>query len=218
MKSRSWQAVGATARKQLIGRRRNHRRHGRRRSINPWPRCARRQVSDGASRALLLARAHRECACSRVLVLVLVVLAGAQIVLRDFFDTGIAWADPLMRSLVLWTGMLGALAAVRDDKHIALDVLQRFLSPKAQRAARIVTLGFTAAVCAVDGVLRLSTAWRSISAESAQAGVVSNVPAWLPEAILPIGFGLMAMRFALRAFASPAHAPRVAARSGRNAT
>src|SRR5690348_3234189 len=64
-----------------------------------------------------------------ILVLILVVLAGGQIVLRDFFHTGISWADPLMRQLVLWTGMLGALAAVRDEKHIALDVLQRFLSP-----------------------------------------------------------------------------------------
>ena len=46
-----------------------------------------------------------------ILVLILVVLAGGQIVLRDFFHTGISWADPLMRQLVLWTGMLGALQA-----------------------------------------------------------------------------------------------------------
>ena len=87
------------------------------------------------------------------LVLLLVVLAGAQIILRDFFDTGISWADPLMRELVLWTGMLGALAAVRDDKHIALDVLQRFLAPPAQKVARAVTLGFAALLCA-------AMAWR----------------------------------------------------------
>src|SRR5262249_39939207 len=135
-----------------------------------------------------------------------VLLAGAQIVLRDFFDTGLAWADPLMRSLVLWTGMLGALAAVRDDKHIALDVLQRYLAPKAQRVARVVTLGFAAIVCAVMGYY--SYAMLAIDlAESTQTGAVSKVPAWLPESILPVAFGLMALRFALRAFSPPAHPP-----------
>ena len=138
-----------------------------------------------------------------VLVLLLVVLAGAQIVLRDFFDTGISWADPLMRSLVLWTGMLGALAAVRDDKHIALDVLQRFLAPALQKAARVATLCFAAAVCA-------AMAWYCVGMvriELDSATPPGQVPAWLPEAILPLAFGLMALRFVLRAFAPPAHAP-----------
>lgn len=140
------------------------------------------------------------------LVLLLVALAGAQIILRDFFDTGISWADPLMRSLVLWTGMLGALAAVRDDKHIALDVLQRYLSRTGRRAARVVTFGCTAVVCATMAYY----CYRLVAlelAESAQVGAVSTIPPWLPESILPIAFGLMAIRFGLRAFAEPAHAP-----------
>jgi TRAP-type C4-dicarboxylate transport system permease small subunit len=162
-------------------------------------------VSDGAQRALLWIQ-RIENALLAVLVLILVLLAGTQIVLRDFFDTGLSWADPLMRSLVLWTGMLGALAAVRDDKHIALDVLQRFLSPKAQRAARIVTLGFAAIVCAVVAYYCYTMLAIDL-AESTQAGATTKVPAWLPESILPAAFGLMALRFAIRAFALPAHPP-----------
>ena len=68
-----------------------------------------------------------------VLVLVLVLLAGGQILLRNLFGGGISWADPFLRTLVVWTAVLGALAAVRDDKHIAVDVLQRFLPAGAQR-------------------------------------------------------------------------------------
>ncbi len=140
------------------------------------------------------------------LVIVLVVIAGAQIILRDFFDTGISWGDPLMRSLVLWTGMLGALAAVRDDKHIALDVLQRYVSPTAQRIARAITLGATAVLCATMAFHSYALVEIDL-AGSAQTGTASAVPAWLPESILPIAFGLMALRFALRAFAPPAHPP-----------
>ena len=162
-------------------------------------------MSERAQRALLWIQ-RIENALLAVLVLMLVLLAGAQIVLRDFFDTGLAWADPLMRSLVLWTGMLGALAAVRDDKHIALDVLQRFLSAKAQRVARIVTLGFTAVVCAVMAYY-CYTMLAIDFAEASNTGATTRVPAWLPESILPIAFGLMALRFAIRAFAPPAHPP-----------
>jgi TRAP-type C4-dicarboxylate transport system permease small subunit len=144
-----------------------------------------------------------------VLVLILVALSGAQIVLRIFFETGLSWADPFSRGLVLWTGMLGALAAVRDDKHIALDVLQRYLAPRAQRIARFATLGFTAVLCA-------AMAWYSFGlvgidyAEGLQisgGSVAAALRSCLAESILPIGFALMALRFALRLFAPPAHAP-----------
>ena len=143
-----------------------------------------------------------------MLVLILVGLSGAQIVLRIFFDTGLAWADPFARGLVLWTGMLGALAAVRDDKHIALDVLQRFLAPPAQRIARIATLGFAALLCA-------AMAWYGYGlvsidyGEGVQTGhsVMAGVRACFAESIVPIGFALMALRFALRVLAPPAQAP-----------
>jgi TRAP-type C4-dicarboxylate transport system permease small subunit len=152
----------------------------------------------------LAALQHVENWLLAALVLVLVGLAGAQIILRNFFDTGLSWADPLLRALVLWTGMLGALTAVRDDKHIALDVLQRFLAPQAQRIARVFTLGFTAALCA-------AMAWFSVDLVKIDLGSGSNafagVPSWLVETILPAGFGLMGLRFALRAFAPPAHVP-----------
>jgi len=137
-----------------------------------------------------------------VLVLLLVGLAGAQILLRDVFDTGISWADPVMRDLVLWTGMLGALAAVRDDKHIALDVLQRFLAPAVQRVVRVLTFGFAAAV---SGAMAWYC-WVMLQNDLGTAGT-GPLPAWLPEAILPFAFGLMALRFVLRAFAPPVHAP-----------
>ena len=139
-----------------------------------------------------------------VLVLVLVALAGTQIFMRNAFGGGFSWADPFLRTLVVWTAMLGALAAVREDKHIAVDVLQRFLPPGAQRTARVLTLLFAAAICA-------ALAWHGWGLVSVDldGGAKSEfgLPNWLLEGILPIGFGLMAIRFSLRAFAIPTHVP-----------
>jgi TRAP-type C4-dicarboxylate transport system permease small subunit len=57
------------------------------------------------------------------LVGLLVVFAGLQIVLRLFFESGIVWADALLRHLVLWTAMLGAMTAARENKHLAIDAI-----------------------------------------------------------------------------------------------
>ena len=140
------------------------------------------------------------------LVLVLVVLAGGQILLRNLFGGGISWADPFLRTLVVWTAMLGALAAAREDKHIAVDVLQRFLPRGAQRAARVLTLLFAAGICA-------AMSWHSISfvgidfgtPASASGDGIPGIPPWVLESILPVGFGLMALRFVLRAFSAHPH-------------
>jgi TRAP-type C4-dicarboxylate transport system permease small subunit len=149
-----------------------------------------------------------------VLVLVLVALAGAQIVMRNAFGGGFSWADPFLRTLVVWTAMLGALAAVRDDKHIAIDVLQRYLPPSAQRGARILTLLFAAAICAAMAWY----GWGLVSVDLDGGGKSDfGVANWLLESILPVGFGLMAVRFVLRAFTAPttsSHVPELLNEAG----
>jgi TRAP-type C4-dicarboxylate transport system permease small subunit len=144
-----------------------------------------------------------------ILVLLLVGLAGAQIVLRVFFETGLSWADPFARTLVLWTGMLGALAAVRDEKHIALDLLQKFLPAGTQRVVRVVTFGFAAALCAAMAwyAFNLVTIDYAEGLQTSNGSVRAALRACFAETILPAGFALMALRFAVRAFAPPAQVP-----------
>ncbi|MBK6758569.1 MAG: hypothetical protein IPG70_13625 [Moraxellaceae bacterium] len=45
------------------------------------------------------------------LLLAMIVLAVTQIALRNGFDTGITWADALLRVMVLWIALLGAMVA-----------------------------------------------------------------------------------------------------------
>jgi TRAP-type C4-dicarboxylate transport system permease small subunit len=133
-----------------------------------------------------------------VLVLAMVLLAGAQILLRNFLDTGLAWADPLLRAMVLWAAMLGALAAARDDKHIGLDLVAHFMRGRARRLLRAVTLLFAAGISA-------AMAWYGVGLVRLDygSGAVAGIPNWCLEAIIPIGFGLLALRLALRAFQPP---------------
>lgn len=142
-----------------------------------------------------------------VLVLAMVLLAGAQILLRNLFDSGFAWADPLLRAMVLWAAMLGALAAARDDKHIGLDLVAHFVHGRAKRVLRVVTLLFAAAVCA-------AMAWYGIGLVQLDYGsgaAIAGIANWIVEAIVPIGFALLALRLAIRAFCAPrSNAPALA--------
>ena len=54
-------------------------------------------------------------------------LAVAQIVLREAFSTGFVWADELLKLLVLWLAMVGSVAASRDNRHIRIDALSHIL-------------------------------------------------------------------------------------------
>ncbi|MGD9583081.1 MAG: TRAP transporter small permease [Lysobacterales bacterium] len=130
-----------------------------------------------------------------ILALMLVLLSGAQVLLR-LGNQGIVWLDPLLRVLVLWLAMLGALAAARGDKHISLDVLGRVLHGPARRVARLFAFGFAAVVSAM-----LAEASLGLIEVDREAGTLlfNTVPGWWAEIILPLAFGLLALRFALRA-------------------
>ncbi|HVV98108.1 MAG TPA: TRAP transporter small permease [Rhodanobacteraceae bacterium] len=140
-----------------------------------------------------------ETAIIATLVLAMVVLAGAQILLRNLFETGFAWADPLLRAMVLWAAMLGALAAARDDKHIGLDLLTHFLRGRARRIVRATALAFGAVMCA-------ALAWygaKLVALDFDGGQPVGAIPGWIIELILPVGFGFLALRLAAHAFMAP---------------
>lgn len=131
----------------------------------------------------------------------MILLAALQIILRNFFDTGIAWADPSLRIAVLWLAMLGAMAATRDGNHIHIDLLSRLLPPKGKSGSRRATDFFSAIVC---GLL----AWhagRFVYFEWQDGSTLfAAFPAWLAEIILPVGFAVIALRFLVATIVQPA--------------
>ncbi len=124
----------------------------------------------------------------------MILLAGAGIVLRDLFNTGISWSDPALRIMVLWIGLLGAMAAARDGSHIKIDILSHYLPQWALAVSRLLTDLFTAAVCAT---LSYYSASFVMEDKAAGASAVAGLPAWIFELILPIGFGVIALRYFL---------------------
>ena len=129
-----------------------------------------------------------------IILTALILLAASQIVMRNFFNFGFIWADEMLRMLVLWIAVAGAVAASRTDKHINIAILDRFLPEKLKLLVKIVIHIFTATVC--GAVAWYSVQFVQMSHEFGDV-LMGSVPAWLPQLILPVGFGLICYRYSL---------------------
>lgn len=128
---------------------------------------------------------------------VMIVIAAIQIVLRNVFDTGFLWADPMLRVSVLWVGMLGAMAATRDDRQISVDALSRFLPSSWNTRVRVLTDIFTAVVA---GFFSWHAGRLVIEDHASGMTAFAWVPVWVCELILPVAMAIIAIRYAIYAW------------------
>lgn len=126
------------------------------------------------------------------LLLSMISIAFTQIVLRNGFDGGIVWADSLLRIMVLWIALIGALVASRDQRHINIDLISRFLPPMGKRVAGVVSTLFTMLICLA--LAYYSFEFVKMEYES-PSPAFAQVPTWACESIMPIAFTLMAIRY-----------------------
>ena len=68
----------------------------------------------------------------------MIILAGLQIIMRNVFQSGFIETDSILRVLVLWVGMIGAVVATRERRHISVDVLTRYLSEKSKQYVDVI--------------------------------------------------------------------------------
>ena len=130
---------------------------------------------------------------------VMVILAVTQIVYRNFSGVGVAWIDPLLRMLVLWVALSGAVIASRTDNHIRIDFFAKYISGKYYFYIKRIVHAYCVVICSI-------IAWYSINFVQMdyeyETVAFADVPAWITELIIPVAFGLMAFRYFLL-FLSP---------------
>lgn len=130
-----------------------------------------------------------------IVLAIMVVLAATDILSRTLFGGGVLWIAPALRVMVLWLGLLGAMVATRTREHIAIDLVNRLAPPRLSWALAIVTSAFATFICGL-------VAWHGqLYVEMAQEfGDIAfgDIPAWPLQIIIPVSFGVMALRFAIQ--------------------
>lgn len=128
-----------------------------------------------------------------LMMAVMFVLVFTNVVTRYGLGFSIAWAEEVASFLMIWVTFLGAGLALREGRHVAIDVLQDRLPERARRGLRLVLalviLAFLALLTWL-GVHFVLFGWRSVT-------FVTQVPRGIPYLAVPIGCAMFALHLLL---------------------
>jgi C4-dicarboxylate transporter DctQ subunit len=133
-------------------------------------------------------------------------LMFANVVLRYGFESGLPWALEATEYLFAWVVLIGTAHGVRAGNHLGIDILVRKLSPRNARrvalAGALVCLAFVISMFAlsIEYIVKLY-GWGDLTEDLyLPAGLLGmeadhEIPQWIPYLALPVGLGLMIIRF-----------------------
>ena len=136
-----------------------------------------------------------ECLSVILLLLLMIILAFSQVILRNLFNFSFIWVDVVVRMSVLWVAILGASIATSERAHIHINFGTKPLpKPYDSYLEAFLTL-LTTTVCFFFSLVALEF----VSVEIASESVVDalNTPEWVFTTIFPIGFIVMTLKFLL---------------------
>ena len=129
-----------------------------------------------------------------LLLLTMVLLAFLQIVLRNLFGTGLVWADPLSRHLLLWLALAGALVATGEERHISVDAIRRLLPRRLHPLASLFGSAFSTLVSAFLTYATFIVFYGEF--KTPQGYILQGLPLWASLGVMPIAFLLITLRSA----------------------
>ena len=142
------------------------------------------------------------------LLFLMVFLAFGQVLLRNLFSSGLLWTDLFLRQLVLWVGFLGASLAVRERRHISIDVLPQFIPATYRPFVQILVNLCTGLI----SVFLTVAAWKFVRLEMEFPTILFrleieffivfflDLPAWIFQTILPFSLAVISLRYFLHVF------------------
>ena len=122
----------------------------------------------------------------------MVLLPLAEIVVRQT-GTGIPGALPFEQHLTLWIAFLGAGLAAREGRLLALATGNLLPDGRFRAIAAVFTGGVSAMVATLLG--RASLDLVQIEREGG-IEMAAGVPVWVGQAVMPVGFAILALRLA----------------------
>lgn len=133
---------------------------------------------------------------SAICLMASVLINFANIIGRYFFSVSIPWAEEIMLFLMVGCVFTGCCAVAWDGRQIRMDVVVSMLPAKVRDVlnllSELVLIGTAACVTVF--------AWPVVSQLAAfdERSQAANFPLVIPQAMVPIGYSLMALLVAIR--------------------
>jgi TRAP-type transport system small permease protein len=128
-----------------------------------------------------------------LMMAVMTTLVFVNVVTRYVFNFSIIWAEEVSQYLMIWIAYLGAGLALREGRHVALEMLHDRLPEAFSRRVRMAVGGLVLAFLGAVTVLGFQFAvfvWN-------QETPVLNISLGIPSLAIPIGSLLFAVHLVL---------------------
>jgi TRAP-type C4-dicarboxylate transport system permease small subunit len=120
---------------------------------------------------------------------VLLVIFNVAVVMRYFVDRPLYWTEEVSGLLMVWIVMLGAIAAERDDQHLAIPVLVDLFAPKVTAVVNLVVSVLSATFLLYVSYVGLKLA---LTVKFKVTSILRVSYFWIDIAI-PVGFVVIAL-------------------------
>jgi len=141
---------------------------------------------------------------SGICLLASVAINFINIIGRYFFSVSIPWAEEIMLFLMVGCVFTGCCAVAWEGRQIRMDVVVTMLPEKLRRFFALLSELVMIATAAAVTVF----AWPVITQLAAfdERSQAANFPLVIPQAMIPIGYSLMALLVAVRLLQRPSRA------------
>jgi C4-dicarboxylate transporter DctQ subunit len=137
---------------------------------------------------------HLEEGLIAFLMAAMTLVTFMQVVARYVFNYSFVWALELTGVMFAWLIFTGMSYGVRVGAHIGVDAVVRALGPAAARAVAVVAT----VLCIVYAAIVFVGGFQYVRKMYDVGILMQDIPIqqWIPRVILPLGFALLALRFA----------------------
>ena len=150
-----------------------------------------RAAVDGLDAALM--------AIGGLMLMLLMLLVVADVALRYLFNAPLSWSYEMVSSYLM-PGLffLAVSHTLKTHGHVAVDILHNRLGRTTRHLLQAATSALAAPVFGLCAVVAARHTWDEFRIGSvATSGI--GAPSWTTSILLPLGFGLLALRRALDA-------------------
>ena len=128
-----------------------------------------------------------------ILMAAIACIAFYEVVMRFLFRNPTGWTIEFVPWLMIWGGFIGGALALKEERHIRVDLLVRHLSLKAQRVLKVITGGIGLLFCSVLLVEGIKMVMQTKNLGTITPGI--GIKVYIPQMCVPIGAGLLFIQF-----------------------
>jgi C4-dicarboxylate transporter DctQ subunit len=131
---------------------------------------------------------------SAFLMGIMAIIVSYEVIMRYVFNSPTGWTIEFVPFMILWGGFVGAALTLKQDRHIRVDLLIRYLSPKYQTIMSIVTTAMGVVFSSVLFVEGVKMVIQTKELGTRTSGTF-ELPIFIPQLCVPVGALLLLLQF-----------------------